>query len=69
MIPRITPTEKKVEAVVVVIAGAMDKKISHEHIYWDQASVLFQIGLIDPHDLPICGAESARKLLVSSIIN
>jgi carboxymethylenebutenolidase len=69
MIPGIAPTGKKVESIVVVIAGVKDKKISHEHIYCDQASVLFQIGLIDPHDLPICGAESARKLLVSSIIN
>ena len=66
---QIAPTGKKVEAIVVVIAGVKDKKISHEHIYWDQASVLFQIGLIDPHDLPIFDAESARKLLVSSIIN
>ena len=69
MIPGIAPTGKKVEAIVVVIAEVKDKKISHEHIYWDQASVLFQIGLIDPHDLPICDAESPRKLLVSSIIN
>jgi carboxymethylenebutenolidase len=69
MIPGIAPTGKKVESIVVVIAGVKDKKISHEHIYCDQASVLFQIGLIDPHDLPIFDAESARKLLVSSIIN
>jgi carboxymethylenebutenolidase len=48
---------------VVVIAGFKDGKISHEHIYWDQASVLVQIGLLDPKGLPVSGAESARKVL------
>ena len=52
-----------VEIAVVVIAGVKDKKISHEHIYWDQASVLAQIGLLDPTGLPVSGAESARKVL------
>ena len=69
MLPEVEPTGKKVEIGLVVIAGINDKKISHEHIYWDQASVLFQIGLIDRHDLPICGSKSAKKLLDSSIPN
>ena len=69
MLPTIPPTGKKIEIGVVVIAGITNKKITHEHIYWDQASVLFQIGLIDRHDLPICGSESAKKLLDSSIPN
>jgi carboxymethylenebutenolidase len=38
-------------------------KIAHEHIYWDQASVLAQIGLLDPKGLTVSGAESARKVL------
>jgi carboxymethylenebutenolidase len=38
-------------------------KIAHEHLYWDQASVLAQIGLIDTKSLPIMGIEQARKLL------
>lgn len=63
MLPEIAPTGKKVEIGVVVIAGIKDKKITHEHIYWDQASVLFQIGLIDRKGLPICGSESAQKLI------
>jgi carboxymethylenebutenolidase len=33
----------------------------HEHIYWDQASVLVQIGKLGPHGLPIAGADEARK--------
>ncbi len=67
MLPEIAPTGKKIEIPVVVIAGIKDKKITHEHIYWDQASVLFQIGLIERHDLPIRGSESAKKLLAVSI--
>jgi len=35
--------------------------VAHEHIYWDQASVLVQIGLLDPAGLPVAGVESARK--------
>lgn len=63
MLPEVPPTGKLVEIAVVVIIGFKDNKISHEHIYWDQASVLSQIGLIDPTNLPICGAESAQKVL------
>jgi carboxymethylenebutenolidase len=63
MLPGVAPTGKHVEVAVVVIAGVKDGKISHEHIYWDQASVLAQIGLLDPTGLPVSGAESARKVL------
>ena len=38
-------------------------KLYNEHIYWDQASVLVQVGLLDPKGLPVAGIESARKLL------
>jgi carboxymethylenebutenolidase len=34
-----------------------------EHIYWDQTSVLVQVGLIDRDAMPVSGGESARKLL------
>ena len=54
---------KKVEVGLVVIVGVKDKKVAHEHIYWDQASVLNQVGLLDSKDLPICGSESTQKLL------
>jgi len=63
MLPEILPTEKFVEIAVIVIIGFQDNKISHEHIYWDNASLLVQIGLLDPKGLPICGAESAKKVL------
>jgi len=63
MLPGVAPTGKHIEAAVVVIAGVKNGKITHEHIYWDQASVLVQIGVLNPAGLPVCGAESARKVL------
>ena len=62
MLPGVAPTGKRVEAAFAVIVGFKDGKISHEHIYWDQASVLVQIGLLDPKGLPVSGAEAARKV-------
>jgi carboxymethylenebutenolidase len=63
LLPGVPPTGKRVEMAVAVIVGFKDGKISHEHIYWDQASVLVQIGLLDPAGLPVCGAEGARRVL------
>jgi carboxymethylenebutenolidase len=63
LLPGVAPTGKPVELAVVVIVGFKDGKISHEHIYWDQAGVLVQVGLLDPAGLPVTGAESARKVL------
>ena len=67
MLPHIPPTGKRVEVAFVVIAGVKDGKISHEHIYWDQATVLVQLGLLDPRGLPVSGAEAARKILDPSL--
>ncbi|HEX5453129.1 MAG TPA: ester cyclase, partial [Stellaceae bacterium] len=63
MLPGIAPTGKPVEVAIVVVVHFRDGKLAHEHIYWDQASVLAQLGLIDPTKLPVVGAESARKVL------
>jgi carboxymethylenebutenolidase len=43
--------------------GFRDGKVAYEHIYWDQASVLAQLGLLDPTGLPVAGAEQAERLL------
>ena len=40
-----------------------DGKVSYEHIYWDQASVLVQLGLLNPAGLPVAGVEQADRLL------
>ncbi|HXP23759.1 MAG TPA: ester cyclase, partial [Candidatus Sulfotelmatobacter sp.] len=63
LLPGVAPTGKPVEMAVVVIVGFKGDKISHEHIYWDQAGVLAQVGLLDPAGLPVTGAESARKVM------
>jgi carboxymethylenebutenolidase len=63
MLPGIPPTGKRVEVPLVAIVRFREGKLAHEHIYWDQASVLVQIGLLDAAKLPIVGVESARKVL------
>lgn len=63
MLPGIAPTLKRVEVAVVRIVQFRDDKLAHEHIYWDQASVLVQLGLLDPGTLPVVGVDSARKAL------
>lgn len=62
MLPNIPPTGKKVEIPLVVIVGFAEGKVTHEHIYWDQASVLVQIGLLKADGLPIHGIETAKKM-------
>jgi carboxymethylenebutenolidase len=64
MLPGIPPTGKHVElAHVVVMKFDENNKIAHEHIYWDQASLLAQVGLLDSTSLPVYGIEQTRKLL------
>ena len=67
MLPGIPPTGKRVEIPLVAIVRFKNGKLAHEHIYWDQASVLVQIGLLDPAKLPVAGVESARKVLDPSL--
>lgn len=66
MLPGVKPTGKRVEVPLVVIIGFRGDKVVHEHIYWDQASVLVQIGLLAPQGLPVAGIQSAQKLLAVS---
>lgn len=63
MLPGVAPTNKTVEVPLVAIVGFRDGKVAHEHIYWDQATVLVQLGLLDPGSLPVAGGETARKVL------
>jgi len=62
LLPGITPTGKYVEIPHVVIMKFKNNKISHEHIYWEQASVLVQIGLLDSDGLPVTGIQQTNKL-------
>src|SRR6478609_11233225 len=67
MLPGIPPTGKRVEVPLVAIVRFRNGKLAHEHIYWDQASVLVQIGLLDPAKLPVVGIDSAKKVLDPSL--
>ncbi len=67
LLPGVPPTGKPVELVVAVVVGFKDGKVSHEHIYWDQASVLVQVGLLDPTGLPVGGVEVARRVKEPSL--
>ncbi|SMG11904.1 dienelactone hydrolase family protein [Paraburkholderia susongensis] len=63
LLPGVAPTGKYVEIPMLVVVGFRGPKLYNEHIYWDQASVLVQIGLLDPTGLPVSGIEAARKLM------
>ena len=67
MLPGVAPTGKRVECPLVVIVHFRDGKLSNEHIYWDQASVLVQLGLLDAANLPVAGLETAKKLADPSL--
>jgi carboxymethylenebutenolidase len=67
LLPGVPPTGRHVELAFAVVVGFRAGKITHEHIYWDQASLLAQVGLLDPEALPITGAEHARKVLDPSL--
>lgn len=67
MLPGIAPTGKQVEIPLVAVVRFRDGKLAHEHIYWDQASVLVQLGLLDARTLPVAGRETASKVLDPSL--
>jgi carboxymethylenebutenolidase len=62
LLPGIPPTGKKVELPHVVVMKFENGKVAHEHVWWDQASLLVQVGLLDPANLPVVGVEQAREL-------
>lgn len=62
MLPGVAPTGRRIEIALVVIVDFKDGKVSSEHIYWDQASVLVQAGLLDPDGLPVVGPGQTTAL-------
>ncbi|MCJ1313955.1 hypothetical protein MMC25_007635 [Agyrium rufum] len=78
MLPGVTPTGKPVEVALVSVVCIRGGKLYHEHIYWDQATVLVQIGMLDPNlvpsgfegskKLPVVGREGARKVIDESCV-
>ena len=67
MLPGVAPTGRYVEIPMLGVVKFRGPKLYHEHIYWDQASVLVQIGLLDPAGLPVAGVVTAQKLLDESL--
>jgi carboxymethylenebutenolidase len=63
MLPGVAPTGRRVRIPTVVVMGFNGDRVAYEHIYWDQASVLVQIGLLDRALLPVSGSEQAVRLL------
>ncbi|KAK5633784.1 hypothetical protein RRF57_009498 [Xylaria bambusicola] len=75
ILPGVPPTDKRVEVAIVSIVTLRGGKLYHEHVYWDQASVLMQVGLLDPKlipqkakdkgvkKLPVVGRQGARRLI------
>lgn len=75
ILPGVPPTKKKVEVLMVSVVTVRGGKLAHEYVYWDQASVLMQVGLLDPSlipdkakrrgvtKLPVVGREAARRRL------
>jgi carboxymethylenebutenolidase len=67
ILPGVAPTGRRVQVPIVVSVEFRDGKLCNERIYWDQASVLVQIGLLDPTGLPVAGARVAEKVLDPSL--
>lgn len=67
MMPGVPPSGRPVRLPFAVVVGVQDGRVAHEHIYWDQAGALAQVGAIDPSGLPITGVEQAHKMLDRSI--
>jgi carboxymethylenebutenolidase len=63
LLPGVKPTGRYVEVPTVAIINFRGGKLYHEHIYWDQASVLAQIGLLDTKGLPVAGHDQAKKMM------
>ena len=63
LVPGVEPTGKRIEIALIVVVEFMGDKLACERIYWDQASVLVQLGLLERGNLPVVGVESARKVL------
>jgi carboxymethylenebutenolidase len=63
LLPGVPPTGRHVRLPFCVVVKFEDSKVAHEHIYWDQASLLVQVGLLDPAEHPVIGAEQAESVL------
>ena len=63
LLPGVPPTNKPVEVATVSVIQFRDGKMASERVYYDQASILVQLGLLDSEKLPVAGVEAARTVL------
>jgi carboxymethylenebutenolidase len=63
LLPGLAPTGKYFEIPMLAVICFRGDKLYNEHIYWDQASVLVQIGVLDPTGLPVAGIQTAKKMI------
>lgn len=52
LLPNVKPTDRDIKVIIVVVATFCADKIVHQSLYWDQADVLVQAGLLDPSLVP-----------------
>jgi len=69
LLPGVPPTNEPVEVAIVTVIQFQDGKMASERIYYDQASILVQVGLLDPEKLPVAGVEIARKVLDDNLLS
>jgi carboxymethylenebutenolidase len=67
LLPGVKPTGRRVVIPFVVVVGFEGGKVAFERVYWDQASMLVQLGLLDKAGLPVSGAEQTARLLDPSL--
>ncbi|MGR3910553.1 dienelactone hydrolase family protein [Burkholderia sp. SR8] len=63
LLPGLEPTGKYFEVPMLAVVCFRGDKLYNEHIYWDQASVLVQIGVLNPTGLPVAGIQTAKKMI------
>jgi len=67
MLPGLAPTGRAADVPLGAVIRFRGDKVVPEHIYWDQACVLVQLGLLETGSLPVAGVESARKAMDQSL--
>ena len=69
ILPGVPATHRRIELAMVVVVNIAAGKIASENIYWDNATILRQAGLLPDPTLPVLGAESARNMLEPAALN
>ncbi|KAJ1335666.1 carboxymethylenebutenolidase [Microdochium nivale] len=65
LIPGIPPTGKDLRIPFTAVVNIRGDRLFHEHISWDQLTVLFQLGLMPeylPFPYPVVGADAGKKV-------